>query len=119
MELINDSLEYRQMTEPHGSALATVFLGFAVTAVDGNTLIGAFAGATLFVMSETELSHLQRVVYLVISIVMGYLIAPSLIEHTFINQPATAGFIAGLLCITFALQLKNINLIKLLRGRFK
>lgn len=119
MGLINYQVEHDQMAEPNTAAVTGVFMGIAITAVDSNTMIGAFAGATLFVMSEKELSPLYRVIYLIISIVMGYLIAPSLIEHTFISQHATAGFVAGLLCITVALQLKNINLIKLFRGKFK
>lgn len=82
-----------------------VGLAMLVPGIDGNALIGAFAGATLFVMSAKELTVLFRMLYLFISVTMGYKAAPEIITHTFIEQTAVAGFIAGLLCVTLALVL--------------
>lgn len=113
------------MAEPSTTTLAlatTTTVGAAALfpGVDGNAMIGAFAGATLFVVSARELRLLVRVLYLLISQAMGYIAAPEIVNHTFINETGVAGFIGGLLCITIALllleQVKNTTLFKLLRG---
>ncbi len=107
------------MAEPTSTttlAVAATGLGFAslLPGVDGNALIGAFAGATLFVMSAKELTTLYRMGYLLISLIMGYMAAPEITAHTFIEQTGVAAFIAGLLCVTFALfvmeKLKELDL---------
>lgn len=101
-----------------GVGVATLFPG-----VDGNALIGAFAGATLFVVSASELTLVMRLLYLVISITMGYLGAPELINHIPIEQTGVSAFICGLLCITVTLplikKLENVDLLTLIKGRFK
>ena len=101
-----------------GIGLAAMFPG-----IDGNALIGAFAGATLFVMSARELSLWVRAVYLLISVTMGYIAAPELVSHLPIKETGVTGFIGGLLCITVAAplvrRLESIDLISLIRGGSK
>lgn len=114
------------MAEPNTTTVASIGLSVSLAsllpAVDGNALIGAFAGATLFVMSARELPALTRAVYMIISLVMGYLTAPEVTEQTFIKQSAVAGFLSGLLCVTIALMLikrvRNSKLNDILK-RFK
>ena len=53
------------MTEPAMAMAAAASLGVAASlpGVDGNALIGAFAGATLFVVSSKELPIWRRLAY--------------------------------------------------------
>ncbi|SEA27743.1 putative holin [Marinobacterium iners] len=96
-----------------GVGLAAIFPG-----IDGNALIGAFAGATLFVMSAKELRHWVRGVYLMISLVMGYIAAPEITSLTFIEQTGVASFLGSVFCISATLpmirQLEDGNLIQLI-----
>lgn len=78
------------------TSLASVSLASVLLGIDPNTAIGAFAGATLFITSARELSIGVRLVYLLISVVMGYHAAAEIITHTPITAPAIAGFIGGL-----------------------
>jgi hypothetical protein len=87
--------------------------------IDGNALIGAFAGATLFVMSAREFNTWSRIVYMLISSVMGYIAAPEVVAWTFIHESGVAAFVAGCLCVTVMLglikQLEGTNLISAIR----
>lgn len=84
------------MAEPNTPAAALT--AGAVTAasmlpgVDANALIGACAGATLFVMSARDLCLFTRLVYLVISLAMGYLGGPAVLGHIF-GEPAVSAFV--------------------------
>lgn len=84
------------MAEPNTS-LAAATAG-AVTAasmlpgIDPNTLIGACAGATLFVMSAKELGIVARLIYLAISLSMGYVGGPAVLGHLF-DEPAISAFV--------------------------
>lgn len=106
------------ITAASGIGLATLFPG-----IDGNALIGAFAGATLFVVSARELSLVVRGLYLIISLIMGYIAAPELINHLPIQETGVAGFLAGLLCITLTAplvkRLEGVDLINAIRGKTK
>ncbi|SIQ10701.1 putative holin [Marinobacterium stanieri] len=97
-----------------GVGLAALFPG-----IDGNALIGAFAGATLFVMSARELRHWVRAVYLVISLVMGYIAAPEITNLTFIEQTGVASFLGSVFCISATLpmirQLEDADLLELIQ----
>lgn len=84
------------MAEPNTTAAAatagavTVFS--MLPGVDPNTLIGACAGATLFVMSARDLCIFTRFVYLLISLAMGYLGGPAVLGHLF-PEPAVSAFV--------------------------
>ncbi|EPJ56359.1 MAG: hypothetical protein OFPI_00260 [Osedax symbiont Rs2] len=115
------------MAEPSTTATAVITTGIGLAsflpAIDGNALIGAFAGATLFVMHSKELGKFTRFIYLLISLIMGYLLVPVVQAYTPIAETALAGFVASLFCITIALkgmeQIQSANLINLLRGKSK
>jgi hypothetical protein len=102
------------------AAALGISLAAALTGIDGNALVGAFAGATLFVISSRELGAWDRIAYLLISIVMGYKAAPEITAHTFIEQTAIAAFVAGLICVTAALRLvdkiKEMDIIAMIKG---
>jgi hypothetical protein len=115
------------MAEPSSTATATLSAAIGLASflpgIDGNALIGAFAGATLFVMTSKELGVITRFIYLFISLIMGYVLVPTVQTHSFIEEPALAGFVASLSCITIALKgmhhIENTNVINLLRGKSK
>jgi hypothetical protein len=96
------------MAEPSTTTTAIVAgIGFASLApgIDGNALIGAFAGAALLVVSSKDLGLGKRFAYLVISLVVGYMAAPEVVRLTPIHSTGVAGFFGATLAITIALQL--------------
>lgn len=114
------------MSEPTVTTLATAAaLGTATATtallpgIDGNALVGAVAGAALFVTSARDLPLVRRVLYLVISTVVGYLGAPEVLAHLPLHSPAIAAFLAGALVVTLTVQLieraKALDLSTLLR----
>lgn len=113
------------MAEPSTTTTAIVSagIGFASLApgIDGDALIGAFAGAALLVVSSKDLSLGQRFAYLVISLIAGYLAAPELVRWTPIRSTGVAGFFAAALAIALTLQLleriKTVDLFALLTKR--
>lgn len=113
------------MAEPGtttASAAASA-LGVGITAlfpgVDGNALIGAFAGAVLVVVTSKDLSLVARFAYLAISFVIGYLAAPEVVGWTPITSTGVAAFFAASLAIVVALQLiervRSFDLLSLFR----
>jgi hypothetical protein len=97
------------MAEP----ASTVYLPLSVAAafaslfpgIDGNALIGAFAGAALIVVTSKDLTIFKRFAYLVISLVIGYQGGPEIINATPIKSTGVASFFAAAIAITLALQL--------------
>ena len=96
------------MAEPNTATVATAAtltaaLASALPGVDANAVIGAFCGASLFVISAKELGLFERLAYLVISFLIGYLGGPatlgSIIEHS-----AVAAFIASAVAVTAGLR---------------
>lgn len=92
---------------PSSIAIASAGIGFAsmFPGVDGNALIGAFAGAALLVVSSKDLSLGKRFAYMVISMIAGYLAAPDIVNATPIRSSGVAAFLAAALAITVTLQL--------------
>lgn len=113
------------MAEPSTTAIAIttsagIGLATLLPGIDGNALIGSFAGATLFVMSATEIGPVKRIIYLLISLIMGYITAPEIMAKTAIEESGVAGFIAGISCVTVGLmlikKLEDSPLLNLIRG---
>ena len=103
------------MTEPGSTSLfittaAGIGLSSIFPGIDGNALIGAFAGATLVAITSKNLPLLQRLVYMVISLAIGYLAAPEVMNNTPLKQSGVAAFLASAAVI--ALTLHGIDLIK-------
>ncbi|WP_027794562.1 putative holin [Paraburkholderia acidipaludis] len=111
------------MAEPNTTTAAAVSaaIGLAGLApgIDGNALIGAFTGAALVVVTSKDLGLAKRAAYLLISLVMGYLAAPEIVNATPIRSTGVAGFFAAALVITVTLQLieriKTVDLLAFLK----
>lgn len=85
------------------AAAAGVTLAGLLPGIDGNALVGAFAGASLFVVSRKEGGPASRLVYWAISFVIGYFAAPDVVALTPIKESAIAAFGAAALVVTAAL----------------
>lgn len=98
-----------------GTASVTAMVIGMLPGIDANAVVGAFCGATLFVISAKDLGLFERLAYLFISFCIGYLGGPDtlggIIEHT-----AVAAFIAAAVSVTAGLRViegaKTIDLKK-------
>lgn len=97
------------MAEPTSTSTLAIAAGIGFASlfpgIDGDALIGAFAGAALIVVSSKDLTLGKRFAYLVISLVVGYLGAPEIIHLTPLRSTGVAAFFAAAVAITLALQL--------------
>ena len=98
------------MTEPtSASSLPLIAAGVGLAAIlpgiDGNALLGAFAGGTLFVVSATKLPLWHRFVYLVVSVIAGYMGAPDLMAALpFIKSSGLSAFLVAAVAVTVMLS---------------
>ncbi|WP_186059470.1 putative holin [Burkholderia gladioli] len=97
------------MAEPNSTAAAGLSLAVGLAGlapgIDGNALIGAFTGAALVVVTSKDIGVVKRIAYMFISLVMGYMAAPEVVNHTPIHSTGVAGFLSAALVITVTLQL--------------
>ncbi|MBN3725619.1 putative holin [Burkholderia sp. Ac-20379] len=111
------------MAEPNTTLAAALFAAIGIAGIspgiDGDTLIGAFAGAALVVVSAKDIGIARRAAYMLISLVMGYLAAPELMRQLPIRSAGVAGFFAAALVIAVTLTLiervKSADLLAFLR----
>ena len=114
------------MSEPTVATLATsTALGTATATtallpgIDGNALVGAVAGAALFVTSSRDLPLVRRVIYLVISTVVGYLAAPEVAARMGLQETGVSAFLAAAFAIAITVQglerIKTLDLARWLR----
>ncbi len=96
------------MAEPFSSSsMATsltlacgVSLASLLPGIDGNALVGAFAGAAVFVLHKSRLRLPIRISYFGLSMVAGYLAAPELTQWLPIHEHGISAFIASAAIIT-------------------
>ncbi|HEL4252907.1 TPA: hypothetical protein UM795_000964 [Stenotrophomonas maltophilia] len=98
------------MTEPTSTgtlfALATsVGLASLLPGVNPDALIGAFAGATLFVVSAKDLPLWKRLAYLVVSVVPGYMGATDVMRRFELESAGLAAFLLAACAVTITLRL--------------
>lgn len=117
------------MAEPTTTTTAVTLAagGITVTSallgMDTEAATGALVGATIFIVSAKEINLPTRLVYLLASVVLGYILTPEIVKNTFIQSPAVAGFVGGLLGVSagklLLKQLDNTDLSWLIGGRKK
>lgn len=99
------------MTEPTSTtaAVAVAATGIGLTAlfptIDGNALIGSFAGSILFFLISKEPHILSRFCYALVSLIMGYFVAPELVHRHIVNEMAVAAFLSATCVVTATLAL--------------
>lgn len=86
-----------------GLAFGTVALTSMLPGVNGDALIGAFAGAVVFAMHTKDVALVKRLVYMVVSFVVGYLAAPEVMHWTGLRSDSVSAFAASALIVTAAL----------------
>ncbi|KAF1719810.1 putative holin [Pseudoxanthomonas wuyuanensis] len=96
------------MAEPTStSSIAVLATGIGLAAllpgIDGDALVGAFAGGTLFVVSAPSLGIWLRVIYLLVSVIAGYLATPDLLRFVPLKSSGLAAFFASAAIITITL----------------
>lgn len=82
--------------------LGAALLGL-IPGIDANAIVGALCGAALFVVSANGLRLFERLIYLVISFLIGYLGGPSQLGHIF-EHSAVSAFIAAAISVTAGLR---------------
>ena len=89
-------------TEAPGVALAstTALMATMLPGVDGGTLIGAFSGATVFVLSSKDGGCINRVAYGFISCVLGYLGAEEVARLTPVTNLSIGAFLLSAILVT-------------------
>lgn len=86
-----------------GIALGAVAITSILPGVNGDALIGAFAGAVVFALHAKDLTIIKRLVYMVVSILLGYMGAGEVMHWTGIQSSTIAAFTASALIVTAAL----------------
>ncbi|WP_413615758.1 phage holin family protein [Halomonas cupida] len=113
------------MTDPSttaitkGATLAATLFGM-MPGVDPNAVVGAFCGATLFVVSAKELSIFERLTYLIISFLIGYMAGPAMLGDI-LDHTAVSAFVASAVTVTAGLRViesvKTLDIKSWLGGR--
>lgn len=85
------------------AAMGAVAITSILPGVNGDALIGAFAGAVVFALHAKDLTITKRVVYMIVSILLGYMGSDEVLRHTPLTSHALAAFGLSAVVVTFAL----------------
>ncbi|TAL53377.1 putative holin [Pandoraea sp.] len=94
------------MSEPVSTLKAAALLAGSVgvasfwPSIDGNALIGAFAGAAVFVLHRREQLLVVRLLHFCASVAIGYLAAPELLDHLPVRESGVSAAIAAACAVT-------------------
>lgn len=116
------------MAEPTSSVLLPAALTFSAVSfasllpgIDGDALIGAFAGASVFALHTKDLSIFKRLFYMLVSILMGYFGTGEVTRFTDVQHTGVAAFIGSALIVTAALssidRIRNFDVTSIFRRR--
>lgn len=86
-----------------GAAMGVVAIASVLPGVNGDALIGAFAGAVVFALHAKDISIIKRLVYMAVSFVVGYLAAPEVMRYSGLQSYTLASFGASAMVVTVAL----------------
>lgn len=90
------------MPEPTTTTTATLtaLAGVSILPfVNGNALLGAVLGAAFIASYEKDMTAWQRIRTLLLSVGIGYIVAPEITSRTFITSDATAGLLASIFAL--------------------
>lgn len=102
--------------EPTSSAttavatMGAVAITSALPGVNGDALIGAFAGGVVFALHAKDVAIAKRLIYMLVSILLGYMGADEVMKHTGLTSFTLAAF--GLSAVVVTLALAGIDKIK-------
>lgn len=113
------------MVEPTSSAgtaaaaMGAVAITSVLPGVNGDALIGAFAGAVVFALHAKDLTITKRLVYMVLSILLGYLGADEVMHRLGMHSYTLASFGLSALVVTAALasidRIRNFDVTKIFK----
>lgn len=86
-----------------GLVFGTVALTSLLPGMNGDALIGAFAGAVVFALHAKDVTVIKRLIYMAVSFVVGYLAAPEVMHWTGLQSFTVSAFAASALIVTAAL----------------
>lgn len=111
------------MVEPTSSAasaataMGAVVITSILPGVNGDALIGAFAGAVVFALHAKDITLTKRLVYMVVSILLGYMGSDEVMRNTGIQSDAIASFALSAVIVTLALasidRIRNFDITSL------
>lgn len=87
-----------------GNAIASVGFAALLPGIDLWTLLCACAGALLFVVSAKDTALWERIIYLPVGTLGGYVAAAEIKSHFHMVSLPLAAFFGGLLIIVFGLR---------------
>lgn len=87
-----------------GSA-GTIAVASWFPGVDLSAVIGSFGGAFFFILFAKDISALQRVGYLIVGWIGGYMAAAEAMSMAWTRTSGIASFIAGLLCVVVGISI--------------
>jgi hypothetical protein len=96
--------------EPTSSAasawatMSAVAITSILPGVNGDALIGAFAGAVVFALHAKDLPIIKRLIYMMLSILLGYMGAGEVMHWTGIQSHTIAALVASALIVTALLS---------------
>jgi uncharacterized membrane protein AbrB (regulator of aidB expression) len=103
-----------------GATTIVIPVGASLIGLDAERAIGALAGATVFITSAKDIPPISKVLYLLVSVVIGYGVTAEIISNTIIESKVFAGFVGGLSVVTVSLGIleavKNGDILKHFRG---
>lgn len=113
------------MVEPTSSAttaaaaMGAVAITSIMPGVNGDALIGAFAGAVVFALHAKDLTLTKRLIYMVVSILIGYLGAEEVLRYTGMSSYTLAAFGLSAVVVTTALagidKIRNFDVTSLFK----
>src|SRR5690606_24329571 len=86
-----------------GAAMGAVAITSLLPGVNGDALIGAFAGAVVFALHAKDITLTKRLVYMVVSILLGYMGADEVLQRTGMTSYTLAAFGLSAVIVTLAL----------------
>ena len=80
-------------------------LATLVPGVDGDAVVGAFAGAVFFVVFSRDISAIGKIGYLFASWVFGYFFAGEIMARSWSESSGLVAFLGGLFCVVLCVSL--------------
>ncbi|MFC3340666.1 putative holin [Paracandidimonas soli] len=89
-------------TQATDAAVTAAIVGVlsALPIINGDALIGAFAGAAVFALSSTDSVMWRKFAYMALSLLLGYLLGPDITEFLPFRSVTAGSFIVSALIVT-------------------
>lgn len=72
--------------------------------LDVNALIGSISGAAVVAIHRSDVSPLTRLMGMIVAVLVGYVCAPEIVNHTFMTQTGPAAVLGAVLIVPLLLR---------------